>query len=98
VDDNGEWAGYWLASWSGIGPERYGSFYDLMYHLYASFHSLCRPEGQTRERWDARVEQAGTVASSRKGVTKTRQGGSSTSSEGAKKVSNRSIVPTICRV
>src|SRR6266545_1479361 len=62
VDDNGEWAGYWLASWSGMGPERHGSFYDLMYHLYASFHDLCRPEGQTRERWDAEVEQARLAA------------------------------------
>jgi hypothetical protein len=62
VDDTGEWAGYWLASWSGMGPERHGSFYDLMYHLYASFHDLCRPEGQTRERWDAEVEQARLAA------------------------------------
>ena len=62
VDDNGEWAGYWLASWSGMGPERHGSFYDLMYHLYASFHDLRRPEGQTRERWDAKVEQARLAA------------------------------------
>jgi SMI1 / KNR4 family (SUKH-1) len=59
VDDNGEWAGYWLASWSGMGPERHGSFYDLMYHLYASFHDLCRRR--------VRRGNAGTPRSSRPG-------------------------------
>jgi hypothetical protein len=58
VDTGGEWAAYWLASWSGEGPQRYDSFYDLMYHQYASFHSLSKPEGETRDRWDAQVEQA----------------------------------------
>jgi hypothetical protein len=58
VDADGEWAGYWMASWTGEGPERYGSFYDLMYAQYASFHSLCQPEGETRDQWDAKVEQA----------------------------------------
>jgi hypothetical protein len=58
VGPDGEWAAYWLASWSGMGPERYDSFYDLMYHQYASFHSLSQPEGETRDRWEAQVEQA----------------------------------------
>ncbi|MCW2919064.1 MAG: hypothetical protein JWN52_7132 [Actinomycetia bacterium] len=62
VDDSGEWAGYWLASWSGEGPERHGSFYDLMYGQYASFHALRKPQGETRDRWDAKVEQARLAA------------------------------------
>jgi hypothetical protein len=40
VDDDGEWAAYFLSSWSGTGPRRFGSFYELMYHLYARFHAL----------------------------------------------------------
>jgi hypothetical protein len=55
---DGEWAGYWLASWSGEGPQRFGSFYDLMYAQYTSFHSLHRPEGETRDKWDSDVELA----------------------------------------
>ncbi|MGW3008301.1 SMI1/KNR4 family protein [Streptomyces sp. NPDC001219] len=43
VDERGEWAGYWLASWSGRGPERFDSFYDLMHDQYAGFHQLRRP-------------------------------------------------------
>jgi hypothetical protein len=62
VNESGEWAAYWLSSWSGMGPERHSSFYDLMYHLYASFHALRKPEGETRDRWDARVEQARLAA------------------------------------
>jgi hypothetical protein len=58
VDADGEWAGYWLSSWSGNGPERYDSFYDLMYSQYASFHSLRKPAGETRDAWEAKVEQA----------------------------------------
>jgi SMI1 / KNR4 family (SUKH-1) len=62
VDEHGEWAAYWLASWSGMGPERHGSFSELMRGLYASFHALRRPAGQTRDRWDAKVEQARLAA------------------------------------
>jgi hypothetical protein len=62
VGADGEWAGYWLASWSGTGPERHGSFGELMRHLYAGFHALRRPPGQTRDLWDARVEQARLAA------------------------------------
>lgn len=40
VDERGEWAGYWLASWSGEGPQRFGSFRDLMCDQYASFRRL----------------------------------------------------------
>jgi hypothetical protein len=58
VDADGEWAGYWLSSWSGNGPERHDSFYDLMYSQYASFHSLRKPAGETRDAWEAKVEQA----------------------------------------
>jgi len=58
VDAGGEWAGYWLASWSGEGPERFGSFYDLMYGQYKSFHALDHPAGETRDQWDAKIEQA----------------------------------------
>ncbi|ARF53499.1 hypothetical protein B1H19_04335 [Streptomyces gilvosporeus] len=47
IDERGEWAGYWLASWSGMGPERFDSFYDLMYHQYTRFHRLRQPEGKS---------------------------------------------------
>ncbi|GFE17935.1 hypothetical protein Sgleb_59820 [Streptomyces glebosus] len=50
IDERGEWAGYWLASWSGMGPERFDSFYDLMYDQYSRFHRLRRPEAETRDR------------------------------------------------
>jgi hypothetical protein len=40
VDEHGEWAGYWLSSWSGEGPRRFGSFYELMYDQYIRFHGL----------------------------------------------------------
>jgi len=62
VDEHGEWAGYWLSSWSGQGPERHGSFAELMCRLYASFHALRKPPGETRDHWDARVEQARLAA------------------------------------
>ncbi|SHL24341.1 SMI1/KNR4 family protein [Actinacidiphila paucisporea] len=58
VDEDGEWAGYWLASWSGEGPERYGSFHDLMRRQWVSFHALRKPPGATRDHWDAEVERA----------------------------------------
>lgn len=58
VDEDGEWAGYWLASWSGEGPQRYGSFRDLMHRQWVSFHALCKPPGKTRDHWDAEVERA----------------------------------------
>ncbi len=62
VDEHGEWAAYWVASWSGSGPKRFGSFHDLMYDQYASFHALCRPPGATRDHWDAEVERARLAA------------------------------------
>jgi hypothetical protein len=62
VDDDGEWAGYWLSSWSGMGPERHGSFYDLMYGQYVRFHRLRKPKGTTREHWDGEVERARAAA------------------------------------
>jgi hypothetical protein len=58
VDEDGEWAGYWLASWSGEGPQRYGSFHDLMHRQWVSFHALRKPPGATRDHWDAEVERA----------------------------------------
>ncbi|MEH1163883.1 SMI1/KNR4 family protein [Micromonospora sp. CPCC 205539] len=62
VGEDGEWAAYRLASWSGVGPERYDSFADLMFDLYARFHALRQPPGETRDRWDAEVEQARAAA------------------------------------
>ncbi|PBD00824.1 SMI1/KNR4 family protein SUKH-1 [Streptomyces sp. Ag82_O1-15] len=58
VDVDGEWAAYWLASWSGEGPERYGSFRGLMRRQWVSFHALRKPPGATRDHWDAEVERA----------------------------------------
>ncbi|GAX51754.1 SMI1/KNR4 family protein [Streptomyces olivochromogenes] len=58
MDVDGEWAAYWLASWSGEGPERYGSFHDLMHRQWVSFHALRKPPGATRDHWDAEVERA----------------------------------------
>lgn len=58
VDEDGEWAAYRLASWSGQGPERHDSFYDLMYAEYVSFHGLRKPPGATRDHWAQQVEQA----------------------------------------
>ncbi|MFG1808571.1 SMI1/KNR4 family protein [Streptomyces sp. NPDC049040] len=57
-DDDGEWAAYWLASWSGEGPEWHSSFRDLMHRQWVSFHGLRRPAGATRDHWDAEVERA----------------------------------------
>ncbi|MFF5206523.1 SMI1/KNR4 family protein [Streptosporangium sp. NPDC000396] len=58
VDENGEWAAYELFSWRGAGPERHGSFYELMYDLYAGFHALDRPQCETQREWDTKIEQA----------------------------------------
>ncbi|MFI9718494.1 SMI1/KNR4 family protein [Streptomyces sp. NPDC052396] len=58
VDEHGEWAAYWLCSWSGSGPERHDSFRDLMYDKFAGFHALRHPPGETRDEWDAKVEAA----------------------------------------
>jgi hypothetical protein len=57
-NEDGEWAAYRLASWSGTGPERFDSFADLMYDLYADFHALRKPPGETRDALDVEVEQA----------------------------------------
>ncbi|MDP4507782.1 SMI1/KNR4 family protein [Nonomuraea turcica] len=53
-----DWAAYELFSWSGMGPTRHGSFYELMYDLYAGFHALDRPQCQTQREWDDKIEQA----------------------------------------
>lgn len=42
-DEDGEWAAYWLASWSGMGPERHESFFHLMDDLHARFLTLHAP-------------------------------------------------------
>jgi hypothetical protein len=58
VDEHGEWAAYELFSWRAAGPERHGSFHELMYDLNAGFHTLDRPRCQTQREWDARIEHA----------------------------------------
>ncbi|MFD1276108.1 hypothetical protein ACFQ51_43900 [Streptomyces kaempferi] len=58
MDVDGEWAAYWLASWSGEGPERYDSFHGLMRQQWVSFHALRKPPGATRDHRDAEVERA----------------------------------------
>ncbi|MEW2353814.1 SMI1/KNR4 family protein [Spirillospora sp. NPDC029432] len=58
VDEDGEWAAYSLFSWRAQPPTRYPSFRALMESLYAQFHSMRRPEGETRESWEVKVEQA----------------------------------------
>lgn len=58
VDEAGEWAAYSLFSWRAMPPERFPSFTALMEALYAEFHQMRRPEGETSQAWDARVEQA----------------------------------------
>ncbi|WP_158104686.1 MULTISPECIES: SMI1/KNR4 family protein [Streptomyces] len=62
VNERGEWTAYWLASWSGNGLEPFDSFYELMYDQYKSFHDLRKPEGETKDRWDAKVEEARLAA------------------------------------
>ncbi|MFI7671975.1 SMI1/KNR4 family protein [Nocardia sp. NPDC049526] len=61
VDAAGEWAAYKLFAWSE-GPTRSPSFAALMEDLYASFHSLDHPEGETSDSWDVTVEQARRAA------------------------------------
>ncbi|WP_067477878.1 SMI1/KNR4 family protein [Actinomadura hibisca] len=58
VDDQGEWAAYSLFSWHAAPPVRFQSFTALMESLYAEFHQMRRPEGETRDATDASVEQA----------------------------------------
>ncbi|SDN03659.1 SMI1/KNR4 family protein [Allokutzneria albata] len=62
VDENGEWAAYWLASWSGEGPQRHDSFRHLMDEQYVAFHGLRKPPGRTRDDWDDKVERARLAA------------------------------------
>ncbi|HET6502555.1 MAG TPA: SMI1/KNR4 family protein [Amycolatopsis sp.] len=58
VDEAGEWAAYSLFSWRAEPPVRFASFIELMEQLYAEFHRMRQPEGETRDSWDAQVEQA----------------------------------------
>jgi len=58
VDEAGEWAAYSHFSWRAEPPTRFPSFAALMEDLYAQFHQMRHPEGETRDAWDARVEQA----------------------------------------
>lgn len=58
VDGTGEWAAYSHFSWRAAPPARFPSFAALMKALYAEFHQLLHPEGETRDAWDAKVEQA----------------------------------------
>ena len=58
VDDTGEWAAYSLFSWKAEPPTRFASFTALMEDLYAEFHQMRKPAGETRDSWDAKVEQA----------------------------------------
>jgi hypothetical protein len=62
IGADGEWAAYRLASWSGVGPERFDSFTDLMLSLYSGFHALRRPPGETRDHWEAEVDRARRAA------------------------------------
>jgi hypothetical protein len=62
VDKSGEWAAYSLFSWKSEGPTWFPSFTALMEHLYKEFHQMCHPEGETRDAWDAKVDQARTDA------------------------------------
>ncbi|HEY0543401.1 MAG TPA: SMI1/KNR4 family protein [Actinoallomurus sp.] len=56
VDDSGEWAAYSHFSWKAEPPTRFASFTALMEDLYAEFHRMRQPEGETRDSWDAKVE------------------------------------------
>ncbi|MEU4701042.1 SMI1/KNR4 family protein [Nonomuraea dietziae] len=58
VDERGEWAAYDVFSWTALGPDRHGSFYEKMYDFYAGFHALDRPQCETQREWDAKVEDA----------------------------------------
>ncbi|GLW55561.1 SMI1/KNR4 family protein [Kitasatospora phosalacinea] len=62
VDADGEWAAYWLASWSGLGPERHASFAALVHHLWRCLHGMRRPPGATRDHWDGEVERGRRAA------------------------------------
>lgn len=62
VDEAGEWAAYSLFSWRAEPPARFASFTELMEDLYAEFHQMRRPEGETRDSWDLQVEQARLAA------------------------------------
>ncbi|QKW18071.1 SMI1/KNR4 family protein [Kitasatospora sp. NA04385] len=62
VDADGEWAGYWLASWSGEGPQRHASFAELIRDQWRTVHALDRPAGPTRDHWDAEVERGRRAA------------------------------------
>ncbi|MEU7942371.1 SMI1/KNR4 family protein [Microbispora bryophytorum] len=58
VDERGEWAAYDVFSWTAMGPDRHGSFYEKVYDFYAGFHALDRPPCETQREWDAKVEDA----------------------------------------
>ncbi|UJW35519.1 SMI1/KNR4 family protein [Saccharothrix sp. AJ9571] len=62
VDENGEWAAYSLFSWHAEPPTRFPSFTALMEDLYAEFHQMRKPAGETRDQWDAEVERARLLA------------------------------------
>ncbi|MDI5975093.1 SMI1/KNR4 family protein [Amycolatopsis magusensis] len=62
VDENGEWAAYSLFSWRAEPPTRFPSFTALMEDLYAEFHQMRKPAGETRDLWDAEVERARLLA------------------------------------
>ncbi|MFJ8044135.1 SMI1/KNR4 family protein [Kitasatospora sp. NPDC096147] len=62
VDEHGEWAGYWHATWTADRAERSGSFAELMRSQWASFHALRQPPGVTRDHWDAEVERGRHLA------------------------------------
>ncbi|AXB44694.1 hypothetical protein A4R43_21115 [Amycolatopsis albispora] len=58
VNEAGEWAAYSLFSWRAAPPSRFESFAELMEVLYAEFHRMRQPPGETRDHWDAEVERA----------------------------------------
>jgi hypothetical protein len=58
VDEAGEWAAYSHFTWHAEPPTRFPSFAALMEHLYAEFHEMVQPAGETRDAWDTKVEQA----------------------------------------
>lgn len=75
VDERGEWAAYDVFSWTAMGPDRFGSFYEKMYDFYAGFHALDRPRCETQRAWDTKVEDA-RLASLRGEVDRVRVNGS----------------------
>ncbi|MFJ7217116.1 SMI1/KNR4 family protein [Amycolatopsis sp. NPDC098790] len=62
VGESGEWAAYSLFSWRAEPPARFPSFTALMERLYAEFHRMRKPAGETRDAWDAEVERARIAA------------------------------------